>query len=45
VRHGPTAEQENETGPATRDVLQFPSTASSGRKLIFTSAGDSYFLF
>jgi hypothetical protein len=29
-------------GPAEEDILQCPSTASSGRKLIVTRRGGSY---
>jgi hypothetical protein len=38
--HGPTALQVLATGPPEEAFLQWPSTASSGRKLITESFGD-----
>jgi hypothetical protein len=38
--HEPTLVQVLETGPAEEGFLQWPSTASSGRKLITESFGD-----
>ena len=42
VWQGPINVQLEATGPAVDGFLQCPSTASSGRKLITTSRGDSY---
>jgi hypothetical protein len=38
-------EQLPEPGPEDPEILQLPSTASSGRKLIATTFGGSYFCF
>jgi hypothetical protein len=38
--HGPTLVHAVETGPAVEAFLQWPRTASSGRKLITESLGD-----
>ena len=45
VRQGPAEEQVPPTGPPDERLLQFPSTASSGRRLMRVSAGDSYAFF
>lgn len=45
VRQGPTEEQVPLTGPPDERLLQFPNTASSGRRLMRVSAGDSYAFF
>jgi hypothetical protein len=43
LMHGePIVVQDPLTGPADDEVLQFPSTASSGRRLILTTFGASY---
>src|ERR1700730_2911696 len=43
LMQGETAAHDPPTGPADVDVLQFPNTASSGRRLIRTTFGASYF--
>ena len=40
--HWPTAVQDPPTGPDDDEFLQAPSTASSGRKLMTDTRGDSY---
>lgn len=42
LMQGETAVHDPPTGPADEDVLQFPNTASSGRRLIRTTFGASY---
>lgn len=42
VRQGPTEEHVPLTGPPDERLLQFPNTASSGRKLMRVITGDSY---
>src|SRR5215472_378218 len=45
VMHGPTAVHDEATGPADDVFLHAPSTASSGRRLMTVTCGDSYGLF
>jgi hypothetical protein len=45
VRHPPSDAHVLDTGPPDVIVLQFPSTASSGRKLITVSVGGTYGFF
>jgi hypothetical protein len=41
LAQGPIRVQVDCTGPPELEILQCPSTASSGRRLIFVSRGDS----
>ena len=42
---GPTAVHDAAIGPADDKFLHAPSTASSGRKLMIVTRGDSYGFF